>query len=193
MKRMKRIIKPVRLGVRLRNWFIILFLGLMQSFQTYATETSAVTSSTDEYRVKAAFIYYFIAYTQWPDNIDKTLNLCIYGKDFFGHEIDQLQTRPVNQFAIAVSRLTDLEKVHQCQALFISKSETAYFSSILDRLQGETILTIADSTHAAKKGVNINMHLVENKVKFEINLGTARHAGLTISARLLQLATKIYQ
>lgn len=184
-----------------RFWFcigpkeklIILFSGLMLNVQLYAMATPTINSSADEYRVKAAFIYNFIAFTQWPVNTDKMLNLCIYGKNYFGYEIDVLQTRSVNQFDITVSRLTDLEKAHQCQILFISKSEAAYLSSILDRLQGKTILTIADSTHAAKKGVNINMHLVDNKVKFEINLKTARHAGLNINARLLQLATKVYQ
>ena len=183
--------KISRFATRLICNFVILFLGITLSLQLHAT--SDITSSTDEYRVKAAFIYNFIAFTQWPESTDHSINLCIYGKDYFGHEIDLLQSRPVNEFVINVSQLTALEEARNCQVLFISKSEADHLSSTLGSLQGQAILTIADSVNAASKGVIINMNLIENKVKFEVNLQSARQVELGISARLLQLATKVYQ
>ncbi|GJL76724.1 YfiR family protein [Nitrosomonas sp.] len=180
-----------RVGVKLLKSLTFLLVGMILSFQLPAA--SSIASATDEYRVKTAFIYNFLAFTQWPEHTGKTINLCIFGKDYFGDEIDLLQTKSVNQFAIKVSRLAALEKAGNCQALFISKSEDGHLSGILDSLQGRAILTLTDSTDAASKGAIINMHLIENKVKFEINLESARHVGLIISARLLQLATRVYQ
>ncbi len=180
-----------RTGVKLLKNLAFLLLGMILSSQLAAA--SSIAGTTGEYRVKAAFIYNFLAFTQWPEHTGQTINLCIFGKNYFGDEIDVLQTKSVNHFAIKVSHLAALENAGNCQALFISKSETGHLSSILDSLQGQAILTLTDSTDASSKGVIINMHLIENKVKFEINLESARHAGLNLSARLLQLATKVYQ
>lgn len=148
----------------------------------------------DEYRVKAAFIYNFIAFTQWPDFAElNTFTMCIYGKDYFKNEINALEERTINSIPIQTKRLNQLGEIRQCQALFISRSQYTQLTNILDSIQELPILTIADSPDAAEKGVMINMHLEQNKVKFEINLKSARNVGLNISSRLLQLATQVYQ
>lgn len=176
-----------RLGVRLRYRLITLFIGLVLS-----TQLLAVTH-INEYQVKAAFLYNFIAFTQWPDDIDQTLNLCLYGKDYFGQEIDKLQARVVDDNNINVLRLTSLEKSKECHVLFISKSAIDNLPNILASVEGEPILTIADSPGTARKGVIINMSLTQNKITFEVNLESARNVRINLSARLLQLATKVHQ
>lgn len=181
---------PVSLGAKLTKLFAGLFLGIIVSFQLQAS--SDTRDQIDEYRVKAAFIFNFIAFTQWPDSNDQILNLCIYGRDYFGEEIDRLQTRTVNNYTIKVTRLVDIESIQGCQVLFVSKSVINNLSDILSRIHKKPILTIADSQGAASQGVIINMNLVQNKIKFEINLEAARSHDLHISSKLLQLATKIH-
>ncbi len=176
-----------RLKTRLRHRLIILFIGLVLS-----TQLLAVTH-INEYQVKAAFLYNFIAFTEWPDEIDQTLNLCIYGEDYFGREIDELRTRAVDDNNIKIIRLTNLERSRACQVLFISKSVIDDLPNILASIQGEPVLTIADSPKAASKGVIINMNLTQNKINFEVNLESARGVRLDISSKLLRLATKVYQ
>jgi hypothetical protein len=66
-------------------------------------------------------------------------------------------------------------------------------STMLEYLRDAPVLTIADSANAASMGTMIAMHLDQNRVKFEINLKSARDAQLMISSRLLQLATQVYQ
>lgn len=170
---------------------LVLFLGVVLGAQLHASEL--ITDRAGEYRVKAAFIYNFMAFTQWPELTGQTLNLCIYGKDHFGEEIDELETKTINRLVIHVSRLASLEKVNGCQVLFISQSEAGQIPGILDKLHELAILTISDNPNAASKGIMINMSLIENKIKFEINLKSARLAKLSISARLLQLASRVYQ
>ncbi len=173
--------------MRLKHRLFFLFIGLV-----FSTQLQAVTH-INEYQVKAAFLYNFIAFTQWPEDIDQTLNLCVYGKDYFGQEIDKLQAKSVNSNNIKILRLTGLERSKECHVLFISKSVINNLPSILASVQGKPVLTIADSPKAATQGVVINMNLTQNKVNFEVNLESARSVGLDISARLLQLATKVYQ
>ncbi len=177
--------------MRLRHSLIVQFLGLVLGMQLLAS--AAVANDLEEYQVKAAFLYNFIAFTQWPDDIDQTLNICIYGEDHFGQEIDKLQAKSVDNNNIKISRLTSLEKSKECHALFISKSAIDNLPNILASVQGEPVLTIADSPEAAKKGVIINMNLAQNKINFEVNLESAHSAKLNISSKLLQLATEVYQ
>lgn len=168
-----------------------LFLGL--NFATLLFPINSWADVQDEYRVKAAFIYNFIAFTQWPDSSRESINTCIYGEDDFGHEIDALQRRMVNNRSITILRITQYGELNNCQVLFISQSQIANMTEILTYLQEAPVLTIADSADAAAKGIMINMHLERSRVKFEINLRSARKAGLNISSRLLQLATRVHQ
>ena len=158
-----------------------------------AMQSDAVAEEIIEYKVKAAFIYNFLVFTQWPEETGETLNLCIYGRDYFGSEIDSLQSKPVNNRQIKVKRLSNTDQFKDCQAIFFSKSINAELSTLLDKILGEPILTLADSSTAVTHGVAINMSLSNEKIIFEVNLRNARNAGLNISSRLLQLAVKVHQ
>lgn len=172
-------------------WNILLALYL--GFCLPASHPVAMADSMVEYQVKAAFIYNFIAFTHWPDSTGQTINLCVYGEDYFDQEIDKLQNRSINNRHIKVVRITNPDKLKACQAIFFSKSVSAQLSSILSDLQNEPILTLADSPNATAQGIAINMSLVNEKIVFEINLTKARASGLDISSKLLQLAVKVHQ
>ncbi|GJL76261.1 YfiR family protein [Nitrosomonas sp.] len=158
-----------------------------------SSQSAAFADELVEYKVKAAFIYNFIAFTQWPADTGQTLNLCIYGKDYFDDEIDKLQNRSVNNHQIKVIRTDSIEQLQDCQAIFFSKSVREKLPALLDVIRNKPVLTLADSPGAATQGVAINMALSNEKIVFEINLREARSSGLNISARLLSLAVKVYQ
>ena len=171
-------------------WLLALALG----YGLPVAHAPAQASSTLEYRVKAAFIYNFIAFTQWPDGIaNHTINLCLYGEDHFGPEIDKLQEKSVGARSIKVLRVQDATQLKQCQVAFFSKSTGNNLGGILSGLSAAPILTLADNPDAISQGIAINMNLVNDKIVFEINLGVARNNGLDISSKLLQLATKVHQ
>jgi hypothetical protein len=172
-------------------WNILLALYL--GFCLPAFQSEAIADEIIEYQVKAAFIYNFIAFTHWPDSTGQTINLCIYGEDYFGQEIDKLQNRSVNNRQIKVARIADFDQLKACQAIFFSKSVSGQLSSILNDLQNEPILTLADSPNATAQGIAINMSLSNEKIVFEINLAKVRETGLDISSKLLQLAVKVHQ
>ena len=86
-----------------------------------ASQTPAVSfaDNVSEYTIKAAFIYNFARFTQWPDDTDK-LNICIYGKDPFGSEIDTLSGKKINNRTIKIVRTRLIEEVRTCHIVFLN-------------------------------------------------------------------------
>ena len=127
-----------------------------------------------EYRLKAAFLYNFALFTEWPSDVGPVLNLCIVGRDPFGKEIDELQGKPVGERSISVQRKSAGEPVRNCQVAFITESAIASLPKLLDELRDRPVLTVADSPAAAGLNVALNMSVAQNKVAFEANLQAAR-------------------
>jgi hypothetical protein len=164
-------------------------LGL--ALMTFAA--AAVSDDLPEYRLKAAFLYNFALFTEWPAEIGATLNLCVYGRDPFGEEINALQGKPVGNRRMEVHRVTRVEQLTVCQVVFIADASSDGISRVLSTLRGATVLTVADAPGAAKQGVALNMDVVEDKITFEANLTAARAANIKLSSKLLSLATAVLQ
>ena len=120
-----------------------------------------------EYRLKAAFLYNFALFTEWPAEVGATLHLCVFGPDPFGAELDGLQAKVVGERSLAVQRKVGID--------------------------GLPVLTVADSAGAARQGVALNMSLVQHRISFEANLRAARAAKINLSSKLLRLATEVIQ
>jgi len=172
-------------SARLPAWCLALALA--------ALATAAVSDELPEYRLKAAFLYNFALFTEWPADVGSTLNLCVYGRDPFGEEIDPLQGKPVGDRRIVVRRVTTVAGLKACQVVFIADASGDGISRVLSALSGATVLTIADTPGATKQGVALNMNVVQNKITFEANLSAARAANLKLSSKLLSLATEVLQ
>jgi hypothetical protein len=149
----------------------------------------ATAQGAGEYDVKAAFLYNFVRFTEWPSEADsRPMSICIIGSDPFGRALDALQGRPVKGKPIAVRRIRNLQEVQGCRVLFIGASEKDRLRDILATVRGFNVLTIGDTEHYARHGVMINFFVEENKVAFEINVDAVRQTDLTITSKLLRLA-----
>ena len=146
-----------------------------------------------EYRLKAAFVYNFALFTEWPTEVGPTLNLCIHGQDPFGEELDELQGKAVGKRNIALQRKASVDSLKSCQLVFISGPGMRSLPRVLDELRERPALTVADSPGAVRLGVMLNMAVAQNKVTFEANLPAARAARLTLSSKVLRLATGVLQ
>lgn len=164
-------------------WLAVLLLG--------ATGTHA--QDLPEYRLKAAFIYNFMLFTEWPASTGPSLNVCIVGKDPFGAEIDGLQGKLATGRSVAVHRMGTGASLKDCQVVFIAASAIGSLPNVLVSLSGRPVLTVADSVGAMHQGVALNMAVAQNKVTFEANLRAARGVGLNLSSKLLRLATEVVQ
>jgi hypothetical protein len=172
-------------SVRLPAWCLALALT--------AFATAAVSDDLPEYRLKAAFLYNFALFTEWPAATGAALNLCVYGHDPFGAEIDALQGKPVGERHLVVRRVTTVDGLAICQVVFIAGPSGDAIPRVLSILRGAPVLTVADTPGAAQQGVALNMDVVKNKITFEANLTAARAANLKLSSKLLGLATEVLQ
>ncbi len=158
-----------------------------------AWAAAARADEVPEYRLKAAFVFNFMRFTQWPEATGKTLNLCVYGEDPFGAEIDGLRGKTIGGRTVAVRRVAAGESLAHCQATFVSAGAVARWSRVAKSLQGQPLLRVADSPGALGQGVMVNMRLADRKVTFEASQRAARGAGLNLSSKLLSLATTVQQ
>ena len=146
-----------------------------------------------EYRLKAAFLYNFVAFTEWPADMGSTVNLCVYGPDPFGAEIDPLTGKTVGSRKIEVHRRTSFAELKDCQLVFVAAPAISQMPRVLEAVRGLPVLMVADSTGAVRQGAVLNMTMVQGRVTFEVNLVAARSARLTLSSKLLRLATEVIQ
>jgi hypothetical protein len=147
-----------------------------------------------EYDVKAAFLYNFGKFVEWPSNAfagsDAPLVIGIYGDNpFNGHLADIVRGRSINGHPVVVRPLSDNE-LDQCQILFISASEQKSISTILKKLGNSSVLTVTENLDPFKSGVMINFLIQNKQIRFEINDAVAERAGLKISSKLLILAVR---
>ncbi|MFQ6017517.1 MAG: YfiR family protein [Kiloniellaceae bacterium] len=152
----------------------------------YANEPSR------EYLIKAAFLYNFAKFTEWPASAfadrGAPLHLCVLGEDPFGAALESIEGREIRGRAVAVLRIASLRVAANCHLLFISDSEEARLRKILESLRDRPVLTVADMPNFARAGGIISLKTLEEKIRFEINNGTAKRAGLKLSSKLLNLA-----
>ena len=155
--------------------------------------TQAAGETPTEYQVKAAFLFNFAKFVDWPPEKfsaqDSPLVIGILGEDPFGTVLDAVvQKKSINNRPLLVRRLSAAEDSKQCHILFISRSEKAHLGPLLDALKSQAVLTVGETERFAQQGGMINFVLVNESVKLEINANAAGTAGLKIRSNLLSLA-----
>ena len=179
---------------RLRHKLCYFFLFFLSgSLLLYSSVPLANATEVSEYRLKAAFLYNFIAYTRWPDQTIDSLTVCIHAGNPFGENLQYLKNKKVNDADILIQYTKHVSEFSDCQAIFISGSAMGNLDNILNRIKNKPILTISDSINAGRQGVMINMTVKADKINFDVNLNAAQNADLEISAQLLRLAKEVFR
>src|SRR6185503_11482421 len=130
--------------------------------------------SGNEYQVKAAFLYNFAKFVDWPPDAfgysSAPLVIGVVGDDRFGGALDQaINGKSIGGRALIVRRLKWGQDLRSCHILFISSSEQKRLPQIIQSLRGASVLTVGDMGQFNQQGGIINLILEANKVRFEIN------------------------
>jgi hypothetical protein len=157
-----------------------------------ANSPAGVTRSP-EYAVKAAFIYNFAKFVEWPPGAlpsgGSTFNVCVLGQDPFGEVLDStVAGKAIGGRMLAVERVASPSDAASCSIVFIGASEAANLARVLGRLQGTPVLTVGDLDRFADRGGMIGLFVENSRVRFAINTNAAERAHLRISSALLNLA-----
>jgi hypothetical protein len=149
-----------------------------------------------EHQVKAAFLYNFMKFVEWPPGMAGPgrgpIVIGVLGRDPFGPVLDEtFGGKSLAGRKFEVRRYTTVEELQVCHMLFISSDEDDGRDRVLKALHGTAVMTVSDGRGFVKSGGIIELLLEDNKIRFDINLSEAKKSGLRISAQLLQLARKV--
>ena len=168
---------------------ILSLIGLLAG----SLQLHAQAPAFDEYQVKAAFLYNFAKFVEWPPgtfaNFNDPIGICIAGQNPFGSTLDYMvQGKKVGDRAFAVRRLPDTQQARSCQILFIGAGEWKRVRGLLDGLKGSSVLTVGETDDFTSLGGIIAFQLQGPRVRIHIALEPAERAKLRISSKLLSLA-----
>lgn len=145
-----------------------------------------------EYPVKAAFLYHFVEFVEWPQASPlppDTVTIGVLGRDPFGDVLDKAVLAKVAAGrTLVIRRFASASALEPCAILFISSSEMGHLPEILAHLQGAPVLTVGEADRFARRGGMIGFFFEDNRVRLEVNRAAAERAGLRVSSKLLAVA-----
>jgi hypothetical protein len=157
---------------------------------------ASLASAQDEYQVKAAFLYNFAKFIEWPARSyaapGDPIVICILGQNPFGDALSETVRGKVwagRPFAVRL--ISELPPKSKCQIVFVPSSDRQLFRSMVASLKGGAILTIGDTPGFIDDGGIINFKLEDGKIRFDVNMEAAGQAQLSISSKLLSLAQSV--
>jgi hypothetical protein len=158
-----------------------------------APPARAQETFTSEYEIKAAFLFNFAKFIDWP--VKPTIEaesyffIGVLGRDPFGDALEQtIGGKTVKGRNIVLRRFRHIAEYKPCDILFICESERPSLPEIVQRLRKESVLTVSDMLEFGRRGGMIYLFTEDNKVRFSIRTELTDKAGLRLGARLLSLS-----
>ncbi len=155
----------------------------------------AADATREEYSVKVALIYNFIRFTEWPAESfvqdQNVLQIMIYADESLLSVFDSIDGTIVGEHKIAVTLAEKPKDVRGCHLLFLPKTERDQWSQIKAALGQKSVLTVGEMNGFLESGGVINLHMADNKIRFQVDLDHAQSRNLMISSRILKFASSV--
>ena len=153
---------------------------------------TAVDESYSEDQVKAAFLFHFATYAEWPmGDLDGELTFAVLRAPNIARELERFaQGRNIQGRPVRVRQIYSVAQLRDAEVLFIGASQNRRLAQLIEAVDGP-ILVVTDSQDGLPDGAMINFQLVDQRVRFEIALSAAQRVGLSLSSRLLSAAMRV--
>jgi hypothetical protein len=200
---------PMRFRARNRcrgGWSTVLAIVLYLTFGQSVAEGQTLTEppptpdSVNQqyvYNVKAAFLYNFGRYVEWPKKAfagkDAPFVIGIFGENPFGTVLDRIaKTKTVQDRRIEVRTIDSLDDLADCHILFIPNSiAVEQQQRIIKKLRKKPILLVGEIPKFIDLGGGVDFFLDGNHVRFEINVDAVVVKKMQIDAKLLRIGKKV--
>jgi len=174
----------------LARWLCLLWLALT------GAGSLAQDAPLTEADLKAAFLYNFAKFVDWPNDAfasdQSPIVVGIYGDDEFIATLRTLlQDKKAHSRGFSVRKVANGAEARNCQLLFFREPETRKLSVILDSIRRLPILTVGESSEFLDLGGMLNLFFEDKQLRFEVNPGPAETAKLNISSQLMRLAKHV--
>ena len=146
-----------------------------------------------EYEVKAAYLYNFAKFVEWPPSTKRDVFVIgILGRDPFGPLLDHAVVgKTVGDRRLVVRRFAEPEQVEGADMLFICSSEAPRLAEVLRRLEGAPTLTVGESEEFVGRGGMVGFRVRDDVVRFDVDLDQSSRAGLKVSSQLVRVARRV--
>jgi hypothetical protein len=177
-------------------WAVSLLASLTLVISLILSSASGQSVGNSEYDIKAAFLFHFAQFVEWPSDAFKDqgspVTYCTVGDDPFHGALDRaLAGRTLGMRPLHVQHFKAGRQIQTCQIVFLGANEKNVMGATLATLRPDPVLTVGDSEHFVQEGGMIGFLLEDNKVRFEVNLEAAERSNLKISSKLLALARNV--
>lgn len=158
-----------------------------------ACSASALAQQGSMNEVKAGFLLNFMKYAEWPEPAlpPATLVVCSTGSASLGGKLELLQGRQALGREIRVRAPARPAEWRECQLLFVPADDAARVDAVLRAVGQWPVLTVSDAPDFAAAGGIIGLRERTGRIRFDINQGAAKRAGLSLSSQLLRLADDV--
>lgn len=173
----------------------LLLAGAIASCATPARALERARPVTQEYDLKAAFLFNFAQFVEWPKeaflHADDPMVIGILGEDPFGRSLDEIvANESAHGRRLVVRRFRTPEDLGHCHILFVPRAEEAGLAQALTALGRRRVLTVGETKDFARSGM-IGFELVQRRLRLHVNLENTEAAGLVVSSKLLRQAQVI--
>lgn len=178
----------------LGRWSPIAWLAVLALCAGVAPQLVAQDLVYDASQVKAAFLYHFGTYVQWPMAAAENdpITIAVLGDDAVAAQLVQfLPGRRIEGRAVEARPLARIEDLADEEILFVGSEHNERLGEVLSAVEERPVLVVTDAADGLDHGAMVNFQLVDSRVRFEISLPSAEEAGLVLSSRLLSAALRV--
>ena len=171
-------------------------IALLLATLAFGTHAEAQIAA-DEAEVKAAFVFNFLKFVEWPadafrDSADRIV-VAIIGKSASAEATERfLASKQIGNRAVAIRPMHWDDSLDGVHALFVAEHDARRLRSVLNAAAAAGVLTIGDGEAFATQGGVIGLLVENRRVRFDIDADAARTARLRVSSKLLALARVVY-
>jgi hypothetical protein len=196
---MENLVRIFRLPARMATIGTLLwkcvFIAALFCTQTASAQTSE-QSNYLERQVKAAYLYKFASYVEWPEGVfagsDSPLIIGVIGADAVADELDRIVAgHTANGRPITTRKLKHGDPLSGLHILFIGRIEKGHVVETLAEAKNQPLLTVTESEEAHALGSMINFVVSNDRLRFQVALTPVNISHLKISARMLTAAYKV--
>lgn len=154
---------------------------------------SAAAPTSEIQALTVAFLYNFMKLSEWPDEaVGNELILCVTQARDFGHELDSISGREIQDKTLKVKQLIPGDDPLKCQLLFLpSEEKPLRMQEWLKAIENAPVLSVSDVDGFLDQGGMIALASDGNRLQFEVNLERIENLGIKMSSQILQIARAV--
>ena len=178
------------------RWIALWLMLIVPLVSLWPAAGAAQDVAVSEAEAKAAFLYNFAKFVEWPAKAftsdSEPISVAVFGDDQFAVKLSALlQQRKAHGRSFHVRKAFSVQEAKEAHIAFISSEENKRVAQILDGINNSPTLTVGESEPFFEHGGMINFVVEDKKLRFDINVGAAEKASLNVSSQLLRLARKL--